>query len=70
VSIAGGAALGGDSRVMILDDITEMRDEIAVERSDITEEQIREIMSEQPKWAEELQLPISVEAWVGRRYRK
>jgi hypothetical protein len=28
------------------------------------------IMSELPQWAAELGVPIGVEGWVGKRYRK
>jgi len=45
-------------------------DEIVVEHPDVTEEIVAEIMSEVSPWAVELDLPIAVEAWVGRRYRK
>jgi DNA polymerase len=45
-------------------------DEIVVERPDITVALIEEIMAERPQWAAELGVPIAVEAWVGKRYRK
>jgi DNA polymerase bacteriophage-type len=45
-------------------------DEIVVEHPDITKALVEEIMSERPAWAEELNLPVAVEAWVGPRYRK
>jgi len=45
-------------------------DEIIVENPNITAELMQEIMSERPAWAAELGVPISVEAWVGKRYRK
>jgi DNA polymerase len=45
-------------------------DEIVVEHPEITEAIMQEIMAEQPSWAAELGVPIAVEAWVGRRYRK
>jgi DNA polymerase len=47
-----------------------VHDEIVVEHPTITEERTREIMSERPLWAADLGLPIAVEAWVGKRYRK
>jgi DNA polymerase len=45
-------------------------DEIAVEHSDITKSLTEEIMAEPPDWAVKLGVPIAVEAWVGKRYRK
>jgi DNA polymerase len=45
-------------------------DEIVVEHAGITEPLVKEIMSERPQWAAALGVPISVEAWVGGRYRK
>lgn len=42
-------------------------DEIVVERPDITEPLM---MSEPPDWAVKLGVPINVDAWVGKRYRK
>ena len=47
-----------------------VHDEIVVEHPSITEDTIKEIMSEQPQWAADLKLPIAVEAWIGKRYRK
>jgi hypothetical protein len=31
---------------------------------------MEEIMSELPQWAAKLGVPIGVEGWVGKRYRK
>jgi DNA polymerase len=45
-------------------------DEIVVEHPEITASLMREIMAERPQWAVELGVPVSVEAWVGQRYRK
>jgi DNA polymerase len=45
-------------------------DEIAVEHPEIIKPRMEEIMSEPPDWAVKLAVPIAVEAWVGRRYRK
>ena len=45
-------------------------DEIVVEHRGITVELMKEIMSERPQWAVELGVPITVEAWVDKRYRK
>jgi DNA polymerase len=45
-------------------------DETVVEHPEITEELMKEIMSERPQWAIDLGVPIAVEAWVGKRYRK
>jgi DNA polymerase len=45
-------------------------DEIVVEHPEITAELMKEIMSERPRWAVELGVPVMVKAWVGRRYRK
>jgi DNA polymerase len=50
--------------------ILTVHDEIVVEDPAITEELMIEIMSERPKWAVDLGVPIAVEAWVGKRYRK
>ena len=47
-----------------------VHDEIVVEQPAITESLMVEIMSERPKWAVDLGVPIAVEAWVGKRYRK
>jgi DNA polymerase bacteriophage-type len=47
-----------------------VHDEIVVEHRGITEEAVKEIMSERPQWAVDLGLPVAVEAWVGKRYRK
>jgi DNA polymerase len=46
-----------------------VHDEIVVEHARVTKEIIREIMQEPPPWAVDLGVPISVEAWVGKRYR-
>jgi DNA polymerase len=45
-------------------------DEITVEHPEITEAAVKEIMAERPQWAAELGVPITVEAWAGKRYRK
>ena len=45
-------------------------DEIVVEHPDITTAVVEEIMSEPPRWATDLGLPVAIEAWAGRRYRK
>jgi DNA polymerase len=45
-------------------------DEIVVEHAAITKPLMQEIMSERPRWAVEIGVPIAVEAWIGRRYRK
>jgi DNA polymerase len=45
-------------------------DEIVVEHPRITASLMQEIMAERPQWAAELGVPVLVEAWVGRRYRK
>jgi DNA polymerase len=45
-------------------------DEIVVEHPDITKEVVREIMQERPRWATDLGVPVMVEAWIGKRYRK
>jgi DNA polymerase len=45
-------------------------DEIVVERAGVTAAKVEEIMSERPEWAVKLGVPIAVEAWVGKRYRK
>jgi len=47
-----------------------VHDEIVVEHPAITEDLVKEIMSERPQWAVEIELPVAVEAWSGRRYRK
>jgi len=47
-----------------------VHDEIVIEHLRITKGAIEEIMKEPPRWAEDLELPIAVEAWVGKRYRK
>jgi DNA polymerase len=45
-------------------------DEIVVEHPDITAQLMKEIMEERPQWAVELGVPVMVESWVGKRYRK
>jgi DNA polymerase len=45
-------------------------DEIVVEHPIITSWRMQQIMAESPQWATELGVPIAVEAWVGKRYRK
>jgi DNA polymerase len=45
-------------------------DEIVVEHPDITASLMQEIMAERPQWAADLNVPVAVEAWVGKRYRK
>ena len=48
-----------------------VHDEVVVERPDITEEIVREIMTEnQPQWAIDIGMPVAVEEWVSTRYRK
>jgi DNA polymerase len=50
--------------------VMHVHDEIVVEHPDITEAIVREIMAEPPPWAAELGVPVAVEVWVGKRYRK
>jgi DNA polymerase len=50
--------------------IAHCHDEITVESPDITVEIMSEIMAERPRWAVELDVPVKVEAWTGKRYRK
>ena len=50
--------------------IAHCHDEITVEHPEITAVTMQEIMAERPRWAVELDVPVKVEAWVGRRYRK
>jgi DNA polymerase len=50
--------------------IAHCHDEITVEHPEITAVTMQEIMAERPQWAAELGVPITVEAWVGKRYRK
>jgi len=45
-------------------------DEIVVEHPAITAPLMQEIMQAPPQWSAKLGVPISVEAWTGRRYRK
>jgi DNA polymerase len=45
-------------------------DEVVVEDADITKPLIEAIMAAPPDWAAKLGVPISVEGWVGKRYRK
>jgi DNA polymerase len=47
-----------------------VHDEIVVEHPEITKSLVEEIMAEPPPWAVQLGVPIAVEAWVGKRYRK
>jgi DNA polymerase len=50
--------------------IMHCHDEIVVEHPEITAVTMQEIMAERPQWAANLGVPVSVEAWVGKRYRK
>jgi DNA polymerase len=50
--------------------VAHCHDEIVVEHPNITKPLMEEIMSERPQWAAKLGVPIGVEAWVGKRYRK
>jgi DNA polymerase len=50
--------------------VAHCHDEITVEHPEITAVTMQEIMAERPRWAVELDVPVKVEAWVGRRYRK
>jgi DNA polymerase len=45
-------------------------DEMVTEHPTITVALMREIMGERPEWAVKLGVPVAVEAWVGKRYRK
>jgi DNA polymerase len=47
-----------------------VHDEIVVEHPEITRPTMEEIMASRPGWAEKLGVPVAVEAWTGRRYRK
>jgi DNA polymerase bacteriophage-type len=47
-----------------------VHDEIVVEHPAVTTQVIERIMSTRPAWAERLGVPVQVDAWVGRRYRK
>jgi DNA polymerase len=47
-----------------------VHDEVVVESPNIAKETVERIMSARPTWAEKLDVPIKVKAWVGRRYRK
>jgi DNA polymerase len=46
-----------------------VHDEIVVEHPDIAKEAMERIMSQQPKWAEKLGVPVKAKAWVGKRYQ-
>jgi DNA polymerase len=45
-------------------------DEIVVEHPDVTASAMQEIMAERPQWAVDLGVPVTVEAWTGKRYQK
>ena len=47
-----------------------VHDELVVEHPAITEDLVKDIMAERPQWAVDIGLPIAVEAWNGKRYRK
>jgi DNA polymerase bacteriophage-type len=47
-----------------------VHDEAVIESPDVSKEAMERIMSARPPWAEKLDVPIKVKAWVGRRYRK
>lgn len=40
------------------------------DRADDLRKLVEEIMAEPPDWAKQIKLPIGVEGWAGRRYRK
>jgi DNA polymerase len=50
--------------------VAHCHDEIVIEHPEITGLLMEEIMSKPSVWAAELGVPIAVEAWVGKRYRK
>jgi DNA polymerase len=50
--------------------VAHCHDEIVVEHPNVTKSLMEEIMSELPQWAAKLGVPIDVEGWVGKRYRK
>jgi DNA polymerase len=50
--------------------VAHCHDEIVVEHPGLTAPLMQEIMSEPPAWADKFGVPIVVEAWKGRRYRK
>jgi DNA polymerase len=50
--------------------VAHCHDEIVVEHPEITAEIMTEIMAERPAWAVDLGVPVMVEAWTGKRYRK
>jgi DNA polymerase len=50
--------------------IMHCHDEIVVEHPEITEALMIEIMEEREQWAIDLGVPVKVEAWTGKRYRK
>jgi DNA polymerase len=47
-----------------------VHDEIVVEHAEITKSAMELIMSARPRWAEQLGVPVTAKAWVGKRYRK
>jgi DNA polymerase len=50
--------------------VLSIHDELVVEGVDLTKELTETIMSEPPPWAAAIDVPVAVEAWVGKRYRK
>ena len=50
--------------------VLSVHDELIVERPTLTETVVKEIMSERPQWSIDIGLPVVVESWVGRRYKK
>jgi len=47
-----------------------VHDEIVVEHPDIAKETMERIVSERPRWAVKLGVPVKAKAWVSKRYRK
>jgi len=47
-----------------------VHDEVVIEHPAITKLVMEEIMALRPPWAERSGVPVAVEAWVGKRYRK
>lgn len=50
--------------------VLSVHDELVIEGPELSKELMEQIMSEPPQWAVDAGIPIAVEAWVGKRYRK
>jgi DNA polymerase I-like protein with 3'-5' exonuclease and polymerase domains len=54
-----------------MDVVLTVHDEIVSEAPEGTDlDRFTRLMEQRPAWAEQMQVPVAVEAWSGTRYRK